>query len=156
MKWIIGLTVFTVLLAAYVVAIRPMMRKTEWGQNFLDTIEPVERVLWLKSETILWNRFKMLLGTVLYILLSTDLSPFMLFVPEKYRPYVAALPTIALALDGLIGEYLRRDTSKPLAVVAMRSDAPIEVQAAVAAAEANMKQASAEVTISEAVADGSV
>lgn len=151
MKWIIGITIFTVLLAIYVTILRPMMRNTSWGQPFLDKIEPIERVLWLKSESILWARFKLLLGTVLTILLNTNLSPFEVFVPEKYRFIVAALPSVALALDGIIGEWLRRDTSKPLPFVSMRPDAPVTVQVAAAVAEESMKQVATDIKVSEAV-----
>jgi hypothetical protein len=50
-----------------------------------------------------------------------------------------ALPTIFIQLDGLIGERLRKTTSQPLEVVAMRTDAPVELK--LEAAEAKLKTA---------------
>lgn len=134
------LAVVSVLLALWVVWLRPWLRDKPWAQSFFDAVEPIERILWWKSETLLWNRFKMLFGSVLTVLVGIDWNSVTPLIPEKYRTLVLALPTIFVAIDGLIGERLRRDTTKPLEIVAMRTDAPAEVkeaaeQAAVATAE---------------------
>lgn len=147
MKWVIGITAFTVLLAAYVVFLRPMMRKTVWGANFLDKIEPMERVLWWKSETILWARFKMAIGLLLTLLTQAgqiDIMPLLPFIPDEYEGFVKFLWNmlpLAITLIGWTDEKLRKDTTKPLEVVAMRTDASDEVKEKVAEATAMAKAA---------------
>ena len=151
MIWVIGGTALTVLMAVYVTVLRPLMRSTPWGQSFLSKIEPFERVFYWKSETILWSRFKTALGSLLSVLVLVDWNSLSPIIPEKYRPLLLMLPTLFVTIDGLIGEKMRRDTSKPLEVVAMRTDAPVEVQVAAAVAEENMKQVVAEVKAAEVV-----
>lgn len=141
MKTLIAITAVTVLVALYVTILRPWMRTTTWGEAFLAKIEPIEYTLYRKSESIFWARFKVLLGTVLTLIMTTDLTPVMGIIPEKYRVVAAAAPTIALMLDGVIGEWLRRDTTKPLDVVSLRTDAPEEAKAAAADADAVSKEA---------------
>lgn len=135
MKLLVGLTVITVLVALYVVWLRPWMKQTDWGRAALDKIEPIERVAWWKSETILWNRFKVLVGTLLTALVAIDWNTVAPIIPEKYRGIALAAPTIFTAIDGLIGERLRRDTTVPLEIVGMRTDAPPSVKAAAAEAK---------------------
>lgn len=139
MTLLIAITIITVLLALYVVWLRPWMRTNAGGQTLLAKIEPMERMLWWKSESLLWSRFKVFLGTALTVLVGIDWNSVSPIFPEKYRPILVALPTLFVALDGLMGEPLRRDISKPLEIVAMRTDAPIEVR--VAAAEVAKKSA---------------
>jgi hypothetical protein len=139
MKILIALAVITVLIALYVIKGRPWLKTTSWGKAFLDKIEPMERRLWWNSETMLWSRFKVFLGTALTTLVAVDWNSVSPLVPEKYRPYLLALPTIFIQLDGLIGERLRKTTSQPLEVVAMRTDAPVELK--LEAAEAKLKTA---------------
>lgn len=145
MKLLIALTVITVLVALYVVWLRPRMRKTAWGAAFLDWIEPMERVLYWKSETVLWARFKQvmvsLFGLLAIIGQLPDLTPFIQFFPEEVRPFLLVIPGLALWLDNSIGVALRKDTTKPLEIVAMRTDAPEAVKAAAADAEAVTKDA---------------
>lgn len=129
---LVVLAVLSVALAIYVVWLRPYMKTTSWGKQFLDSIEPMERRLWWKSETMLWVRFKVLLGSALTVLVGVDWNSVSPLFPEKYRPLLLALPTIFIAIDGLMGEKMRRDTSKPLEIVAMRTDAPAEVKQAAA------------------------
>lgn len=151
MKWVIGITIFTVLLAAYVVAIRPMMQKTAWGQAFLAKIEPIERMLWWKSETILWARFKIAIGLLLTLLTQAgqiDIMPLMPFIPDQYEGFIKFLWNmlpLAITLIGWTDERLRKDTTKPLEVVAMRTDVPDEVKEKVAEAAAMAKAAVADV-----------
>lgn len=162
MKWLVLLAVVTVLIALYVVWLRPMMRKTSWGASFLDWIEPVERKLWWKSETIFFARAKMFIGLLLTALTqlgTIDITPLMPFVPDQYEGVVKvawnALPLI-ITVMGWVDEQLRKDTTKPLEIVAMRTDAPIEVKVAAAEADALNKQAAAVVAASDSAADTGV
>lgn len=151
MKLLIAIAFITVLLALYVVWLRPWMRNTTWGKNLLSYIEPMERMLWWKSESLLWSRFKIFLGTTLTVLVGIDWNSVSPIFPEKYRPILVALPTLFVALDGLMGEPLRRDISKPLELVAMRTDAPPEVKAAAAEVAKKSKEVVEAVKEAEAV-----
>lgn len=151
MKLLIALAFITVLIALYVVWLRPLMKTTTWGAAFLDKIEPMERSLWWNSETILWQRFKVLLGSVLTTLVVVDWNSVAPIIPEKYRPIMVALPTIFTALDGLIGEKLRKSTTKPLEIVAMRTDASVEAKAAAAQAATANAEAVATIEAAKAV-----
>lgn len=153
---LIALAVLTVLIALYVVWFRPWMRTTSWGAAFLDWIEPIERVLWRKSETILFARLKIvggLLLTALTQLGAIDITPLMPFVPDQYEGFVLFvwnLLPLTLTVMGWIDEKLRKDTTKPLEIVAMRTDAPEEVK--IAAAEAEVASAKAVMSAVEAKA----
>lgn len=147
MKWLVGLTVITVLIALYVVAIRPWMRTTAWGAAFLDKIEPFERIVYKNSESILWARFLQLLGVLLTLLTSLgsiNLEPVKPFLPDYLQWLPTAMPLI-VSFAGVVQEMLRRDTTKPLEIVAMRTDAPPEVKFAAAQAAAANAQAVAKV-----------
>lgn len=156
MTWLVLLTLISILIALYVVWFRPWMRTTGWGVRFLNWVEPIERVLWWKSETILWARLQMVTGLLLTLLTqagSIDITPLMPFVPDAYEPLVKviwnALP-LTITIMGWINERLRKDTTKPLEIVAMRTDAPVEVK--VAAAEAELKSAEAVEAVKDAKA----
>jgi hypothetical protein len=156
MKFLIGLTAIIAFVALYVVWLRPLMRRTAWGAAFLERIEPLERALWWKSETILWARSKIVTGLLLTVLTqagSIDITPLMPFVPDAAEPFVKfawnLLPLVIAAM-GWIDERLRKETTKPLEIVAMRTDAPIEVK--VAAAEADAANANAVAAAQEAKA----
>lgn len=135
------LVALVVIVALWAAIIRPWLRKQAWAQRFFDIIEPIERNLWLKSESILWARTLMFVGTALTALANFDptvldtLMPFATLLPESWQPYaqgiIKVLPMV-ITLAGIMNERLRRDTTKPLAVVALSPDAP---PAAVAAAE---------------------
>lgn len=142
MKILIAFTVVVVLIAFYVSWLRPWMKTTVWGAKVLDTIEPIERALWLKSETIFWARSKVVIGIVLTVLTQAgtiDITPLMPIVPDAWEPMLkaiwSALP-MTISIMGLIDEKLRKDTTKPIEIVAMRTDAPIDVKIAAAKAEA--------------------
>lgn len=138
------LLILAVLVAIYVVWGRPWMRTTVWGAAFLDWIEPIERKLWWKSETILWARLKIVTGLLLTALTqlgTLDITPLMPLVPDAYEGVVRiawnTLPMV-ITVMGWIDEKLRKETTKPIEIVAMRTDAPAEVkEAAIAAVEAN-------------------
>lgn len=148
MMLLIGLAVLAVLVALYVVWLRPMLRKNK--SPVLETIEPVERALYLKSETLLWNRFKAGSGALLGALLVFDWNAVTPIIPEKYRPYITAAIPILIFVDGLIGDWLRKDTTLPIEVVAMRTDAPPEVKAEAAAAKVAVDTAKAAVVEAKA------
>lgn len=153
MKTMIALTALAALIALYAVWLRPLMRKTTWGVAFLDYVEPIERVLWWKSETILWARLKIVSGLLLTLLTqlgTLDITPLMPLVPEAYQGVIKVLwnmlPLVVTAM-GWIDERLRKDTTKPLEIVAMRTDAPVEVK--LAAQEAALATAQAVETAKE-------
>lgn len=146
MKIFLFIVLLFVLVTAYVVAGRPWLRKQPWAQGVFDKIEPIERVLYWNSETILFGRFIQFLGyllTLLSFLGTLDLTPLMPFVPDKYEPMLKeawkALPLVVSLLGWTI-EKLRFDVTKPIEVVAMRTDAPPEVkEMAEVASELNAK-----------------
>jgi hypothetical protein len=113
--FLIGLTV---VVALYVVWLRPWLRDKTWAAGFFARVEPVEIALWKKSESILWARFLQAVGLVvpfLQLVGAIDIAPYLAIVPEGYAPYLLLFIFIA----GQIGERLRKDTTKPLDVVAM-------------------------------------
>lgn len=117
--------------------------------DFFAKIEPIEIVLWKKSETILFARFKMLVGILLTTLTQAgqiDITPLMPLVPDEYEPYVRLafnmLPMVITAL-GAIDEYARRDVSKPLAIVAL-PDAVVAASPGIQQIVANAEQVKAE------------
>jgi hypothetical protein len=114
LAFLIGLTAFV---ALYVVWLRPWLRDKPWAQSFFVRIEPVEIALWKKSESILWARFLQAVGLVVPLLQfvgAVDITPYLAIVPERYAPYLLLMIFVA----GQIGERLRKDTTKPLDVVA--------------------------------------
>jgi hypothetical protein len=120
--------------AIYALWLRPWMRTRLWAQGFFVLIEPVEILFWRKSETILWNRLLMLMGAlppILEQLEKLNIPALQGLVPEKYQGWW----TLTFTVIGIIGEYQRRDTTKPLEVVALPVDMPPAVAAAVARAE---------------------
>lgn len=140
MLWLIGGAAVVVIVL--VVWVRPWLRTKPWAQGFMAWIEPIEIMLWRKSETILFARFKMIVGVLLTVLTqagSIDITPLMPFVPDKYEGILRLafnmLP-MTLTLLGALDEQLRKDTTKPLEIVALPQIKPPEVAAAVAEAEA--------------------
>lgn len=154
----IALIVFGVLLLIYAVWGRAWLKTKPFAQPFFAWIEPIELVLWKKSETILFARLKMVTGFVLTLMTQfgqIDLTPFMPFVSPKWQPYVTAavnLSPIAITVVGWMDEQLRKTTTKPLEVVAVPDDAPAAVKAQVAKVEATNAQAVAVVEASTAKA----
>lgn len=151
----IGLTVLAAFVALWVTLVRPWLRTKSWAARFFAWIEPVEIALWRKSETILWARLKMVVGVLLTVLTqigTLDITPIMPLVPDAYedlfRTIFGLLPLI-ITLMGWIDEQLRKDTTKPIEVVA----APEAVKAAlpeVVAAEVANIQAVAAIDVAKA------
>jgi hypothetical protein len=132
--FIILLLLTAIALAIYVVWVRPWLRQQPWAAGYFRLIEPVEILFWNKSESILWARFLQIAGvltTVLQFLGTIDVTPFISFIPEGYRPALFLLIT----LSGFINEWLRKDTTKPLEIVALPENVPPEVEQAIARAE---------------------
>lgn len=158
MKILVTVAVVSVLFAIYVVWGRPWMRKAPWAAPFFAWIEPIEIALWWKSETIFKARAKMALGVLLTFLAqigTLDLTPIMPFVPDQYESTLKALfnllPMI-LTVGGWVDEKLRKDTTKPLEVVAIPDGAPIEVKIAAAQADDANKVAVAVADVAAAAA----
>lgn len=157
MKTLATLLVIAALVAVWVVWVRPAIRDKPWAAGFFAKIEPFEIALWKKSETIFWERSKHAFAVALAVLPQIgvfDPTPFIGFIPEKHRWWVILIPSVALALDGLVGEMLRNRTTKPVEVVALPEDKPPEVAAAVARAEAATDRAV--VAVETAKATGAV
>lgn len=143
--WVAGLTLFV---ALYVTVIRPWMRNKPWAQGYFKFFEPMEN-LWKKSETILFARWNQLMGLILMgagFLGGIDYSILHPIVPEKYQPFLPMIPVALNMLGGVI-EALRRDTTKPLEVVAAPEEKAPEVIAAIEKAEAATNAAVTEIAI---------
>lgn len=156
MNWIVGLLSVTALVVGYITWLRPWLRSQDFARPFFDFIEPIELALWRKSETILWARFLQVVGlvsTVAGIFGAIDWTMITPLVPEPYQNFMPLIPLV-LNLIGTVTEKLRRDTTKPLEVVAVPVDAPPEIKRAVAQVEATNAQAVAEVK--EAKSEGAM
>lgn len=103
-----------------------------WGRKFLSKLpgaqwyysspagEWVEINLFKKSETILYQRVKQMIALLLVVVPMVggfDLTPYLGFVPEKHRWWVALIPSAALTIDATVGEMLRNRTKKPIELV---------------------------------------
>jgi hypothetical protein len=139
-----SIAIVAALLALYAVKGRAWLKAKPWAKPFFDWIEPIEILLWKKSETILFARLKMVSGILLTLLTqlgTIDLTPLMPIVPEKYQAVVQVavqmLP-FTLTIVGWMDERLRNCTTKPLELVEVPEAKPVppEVAAAVAQAEA--------------------
>lgn len=145
-----SLFVLTALMLIWVVWGRAWLKSQSWGWSirFFAAIEPIEIALWSKSETVLWSRFLaflMALSGFLTWLGSIDVTPLYVLLPEKYHPWLTVLPFVTVGLLGIVNEILRRQTTKPLEIVAVPDDAPIELVAAIAEAEVAKDNAVAEI-----------
>lgn len=135
--WLLSIAAFV---AIWVTLLRPWLKTQSFAAPFFARIEPIEIMLWSKSETILWARFQAIVGALLATLAglgTIDLSPVKAILPDTLKPYADLVPLI-ITLSGFVSEALRRNTSKPLAVVAAPVDAPGTL-----AANARVEQANA-------------
>ena len=140
----------TAILLWYVLGGRAWLKSKPSAAGFFAAVEPVEILLYRKSETILWARLKMLVGVVLTVLIylgSLDLTPIMPFVPQEYHALVQALYNLLpmlITLVGMADEKLRAGTTSPLELVALPDKVVAEnpaVAEAVAAADASKAEA---------------
>jgi hypothetical protein len=148
MTILIILFALTAFVLFWVVVGRAWLKSMPGTARFFAVIEPVEIALWSKSETILWARFlpfMMALSGFLTWLGALDVTPLYLLLPEKYHPWLAAVPFVTVALLGAVNEILRRFTTRPLEIVAVPDNAPPAVAAAIEAAQVAKVEAVAEI-----------
>jgi Na+/proline symporter len=148
MKTLIVLGIILALVLAYVLGGRAWLKSKPWMGGFFKLVEPIELILFKKSETILWARIKILTGVLLTVLTqlgTLDLTPLMPFIPDQYEGLfkvgVNLLP-LSIAVVGMIDEKLRNSTTKPIELVAIaEKDITPEVAQAVVLAEVAKEQA---------------
>lgn len=105
------------LAAIYWFMIRPYLRAMPSLADTWERIDARERTLlhliWARLDgykTFLWSRFLILAGVLLPALQALEAVDLSQIVPAKYAPYIM----VGLALIGMVNEYLRRVTHKPL------------------------------------------
>ncbi len=105
------------LAAIYWFMIRPYLRAMPSLADTWERIDARERTLlhliWARLDgykTFLWSRFLILAGVLLPALQALEAVDLSQIVPAKYAPYIM----VGLALIGVVNEYLRRVTHKPL------------------------------------------
>lgn len=114
---ILALIIFGLLLFAYIMRGRAWLKRQSWAQGFFAWVEPIEIALWRKSETILFARVLVLGGLIPQVLEQAqvlNLPEIAAMVPEQYR----GLWTLSFTVIGIIVEFNRRYTTKPLEQVA--------------------------------------
>ena len=148
MKVAIALVLLFAFLIWYALSGRTWLKSKSWAQGFFAWIEPIEIVLYKKSETILLARAKMFFGVLLSVLTflgTIDLTPIMPFVPDQYEVYVRAafnLIPLSITLLGLVDEKLRNQTTTPIEIVAApEKNLPSQVKEAIAMADATKAEA---------------
>lgn len=160
MTILIVLLLVTLLVLVWVLHGRSWLKARPWGwsRRLFAWLDPIEIALWRKSETILFARFKVLIGVVLTLLTNLgqlDLTPLVAVFPERHqsiaRTFITFIP-LTITMLGMVDEYLRRTTTKPLDVVSVSDMAPAEVKAAVREVEKTNREAVA--TVNEAKAEG--
>lgn len=137
MIWVIILALIA-LLVWYALAGRAWLKGKSWAQGFFAWIEPVERGLYKKSETILMGRLLWVGGflvtfydSLATFVTSLDMTPITtrIFDAAHIPPDLRGLSLSAfVTLIGLMINSLRKRITQPLEVVA----APAAVQAQVA------------------------
>ncbi|PAY07195.1 hypothetical protein CK489_15460 [Bradyrhizobium sp. UFLA03-84] len=160
------MTAFLLLLAfivalgfLYALVLRPWLKKQSWAQRFFAWVDPIELVLFKKSETILVGRLLWLGGLVVTaydgaatFVTSLDLTPITtrffdwLNVPADMRGLsISAF----VGIIGLLINRLRKTTTKPLELVAV-PDASLPPAAAQAVAQADAAKDAAVQAVAEA------
>lgn len=155
MKWLFALALLTAFIIFYVAVFRPWLRQKSWAEGFFRLIEPIELHLWRKSETILFARFKMLIGMLLSLLTTIgqiNVEPILAVFPVeqqgKIRLALGLLP-LAITIIGWVDEQLRKDTSKPLELVALPENKPPEVVQAIMQADVAKVEAVAAIEVAK-------
>lgn len=135
--FLIFFTALVVFCVWYALKGRTWLKSTTWGQRFLTWIEPLEIFLFKKSETILFARAQQIVGLVLTgltMLGTIDMTPFKALVSSRVAWLFDMIP-LAITVLGMINEYLRNRTTKPVEVVAAPAAISPQAQAVVAAAD---------------------
>lgn len=153
MKFLIIAAIIIALVLWYALQGRDWLKSKSWAEGFFVWIEPFEIALYKKSQTILFARFKMLIGVTLTALTSLgtiDLTPIMPFVPDQYEATLKAvfnlLPMI-ITIMGWMDEKLRNETTKPIELVAVaEKDITPQIAQAIESADATKAEAVAAVT----------
>lgn len=142
--WIVYVAALAAVILVYVMWGRAWLKAQPWAAGFFAAVEPIERRLYQKSETLLVGRLLSVGGFLvsIYDMLAMfatglDLTPITSRVlsgmPADMRPLVVSASFGALGL--LIG-WLRKRTTKPIELVAMpEADVPPAVAFAVAEAD---------------------
>lgn len=126
MKLALVCVAIVAILVWYALAGRCWLKTQPWAQSFFAFVEPIEAMLYRKSETILVGRMLWVGGAIVtaydslaVFASSLDLTPvtarLLYFVPEDMRGIVVSA---AIGLLGLIINWMRKRTSKPLELVA--------------------------------------
>jgi hypothetical protein len=153
----IGATLIIVgLILAYALAIRPWLRSQAWAQRFFAWIEPFERNVFKKSETVLVGRLVWLGGALVTLydgfiayFSGLNIEPLttrimdMAHVPPDLRGL--ALSALVTGI-GLAMVRLRKTTTKPLELVA----APATPTASIENMKADIANAEAVQTVKAA------
>ena len=140
----------------YAVVIRPRIRDKAWAKPFFEFIEPIERRLFLKSEQILTARLTMFTGALLTVLTQTqalDITPLMPYVPDAYEPLLRLVwnaQPLMITLLGWVQECQRKDTTKPIDIVALSTEAKADPVVAEAVAKVEEAVAVAKSTVADA------
>lgn len=141
MALLITFLVIVAIILIYALWLRDWLKQQPWAQGYFDLVEPVERLAFKKSETILWARTLQIIGLLMTFLAGLgefDLSPLLAFLPEKWK-WVASMLPLIISVAGSINVKLREQTTLPLEVVALpdkvSSDVAVSVQAAVVASK---------------------
>lgn len=151
------LTIFlwaTIGVALWSGLIRPWLRKKPWWtEHFfnLPLIEWIEINVYRKSETLAWGRWLAFVGTAITTIAQFDpataqtlVQMFEPVLPESMKWVAKAIPMV-ITLAGLFTTMQRRDTTKPLEMVEIASDAPVEAKQAAHVAEMTTKAAVADI-----------
>jgi hypothetical protein len=152
MATFIGFTLIIVgLILAYALALRPWLKNQPWAARFFAWIEPFERNLFKKSETVLVGRLVWLGGAIVAVydgfiayFSTLDVEPLTtrmmdyLHIPPDLRGFTLSVLVTGL---GFAIVRLRKTTTKPLEVVAAPQQLPPAAAVAVQRAEAANQQA---------------
>lgn len=156
MALLIGITLIILgLVMAYALAIRPWLKTIPAAQRFFAWIEPFERNLFKKSETVLVGRLVWLSGAIVTLYdgattyfaglnwepLTTRIFD-LLHIPQDMRGLAAGAAATGL---GLAIVSLRKRTTKPLELVAAPQTPDLAVQVAMIKADVAKNEAVAAV-----------
>jgi hypothetical protein len=131
MTWLFVLLPFALLILWYILSGREYLKKQAWAQGFFRAVEPIEIALFQKSETILAGR--LIWATSAIVAAHDAVAAFagtlnwtpvtnrlLASVPEDLRGLIIAVIPFGL---GLLINWLRKRTTKPLEVVAVPQSA---------------------------------